>query len=478
MALACSKPPKGRARWTLRLLENKVVELGIVDRASDSTIGRTLKKHSPAPSPTAMGHPAEGQQRVRSGDGRRAGCCVHATTRSRSSAGLCGRDLKATHCRNTRANPDESGTPGPFRLRVRAQRDRQPLHDVCSARRLAPCQSPIVLDQGDGLGVGEVDIGQEIWACQHHLCNRVRMIRRKETTPSIVDKIPGARALWSSRRALSRYTPPLISRCRAFYRTFGRVPNIILPRTFNEKVLYKSLFDRRPLIGTFADKYRVRDYVRETLGSEQHLIELYGAYENPDEIHEKDLPDRFVMKPNHSSGLIRFYDSGTPRDMDELRMIARSWLRTNFYDVSKEWCYRYIKPFILIEERLEIDGQIPRDFKFFCFHGKPQFVQVDIDRFTDHRRNLYDMNWNQIDGSYSHPNSREPIKRPELFRQMRDIATKLSVDTDFVRVDLYDMRDKIYFGELTNYPEDGLGRFDPERLDAEWGALWTIPRRY
>ena len=137
IALACSQPPKGRARWTLRLLENKVVELNIVDRASDSTIGRALKKHSPAPSPPAPGHPAEGQQLVRSGHGRRAGR-LHAATRSRSSAGLCGRDLKATHCRNAGADPDETGAPGSFRLRIRAQRDRQPLHDVCSTRRLAP----------------------------------------------------------------------------------------------------------------------------------------------------------------------------------------------------------------------------------------------------------------------------------------------------------------------------------------------------
>jgi hypothetical protein len=89
IALACSKPLKGRARWTLRLLETKVVELNIVARASDSTIGRVLKKHAPAPSPTAMGHPAEGQQRVRSGDGRRAGR-LYAATRSRLPAGLSG----------------------------------------------------------------------------------------------------------------------------------------------------------------------------------------------------------------------------------------------------------------------------------------------------------------------------------------------------------------------------------------------------
>ena len=111
IALACSKPPKGRARWTLRLLENKVVELGIVDRASDST----TKKHSSAPSPPALGHPAEGQQRVRSRYGRRAGG-LHAGTRRRLSAGLPRRDLEATHCRNARADLDESGTSGPFRL--------------------------------------------------------------------------------------------------------------------------------------------------------------------------------------------------------------------------------------------------------------------------------------------------------------------------------------------------------------------------
>ena len=115
IALACSKPPKGRARWTLRLLENKVVELGIVDRASDSTIGRALKKTLFSPIAASTGHPAEGQQRVRSRYGRRAGR-LHAATRRRLSASLPRRDLEATHCRNARADLNESGTPGPFRL--------------------------------------------------------------------------------------------------------------------------------------------------------------------------------------------------------------------------------------------------------------------------------------------------------------------------------------------------------------------------
>jgi hypothetical protein len=297
-----------------------------------------------------------------------------------------------------------------------------------------------------------------------------------------IKKIPGARLVNKAGRSaisvLSRHMPPLVSRSRAYYRTFGRIPNIIQPRTFNEKVLYKSLFDRRPLVGIFADKYRVRSYVREKLGSERHLTKLFGVYQDPAEIYEKDLPGRFVMKPNHASGLIKFYDWDTPRDMDELRMIARCWTRMNFYNVSKEWCYKHIKPLVLIEEWLEVDGQIPRDFKFFCFHGMPWFVQVDIDRFTEHRRNLYDMNWNRFEGSLSYPNSDEPIKKPELLQQMCDIASKLSEDTDFVRVDLYDLHDRIYFGELTNYPGDGLERFDPERLDMEWGGPWTVPRRY
>src|SRR5271155_1167171 len=140
IALACSKPPKGRVRWTLRLLENKVVELKIVDRASDSTIGRVLKKHSQAPSARTMGHPAQVQQRVRGRDGGRVGR-LHAAARSRSPAGLPRRDLKATHRRDAPGDPDETGPPGPLRLRVRAQRRRQSLHDVRAARRLAPRQS-------------------------------------------------------------------------------------------------------------------------------------------------------------------------------------------------------------------------------------------------------------------------------------------------------------------------------------------------
>src|SRR2546423_13710475 len=139
IALACSKPPKGRARWTLRLLENKVVELALSIVPATARSGARSKKHSSAPSPPALGHPAEGQQRVRSRYGRRAGR-LHAATRWRLSAGLPRRDLEATHCRNARADRDESGTPGPFRLRVRAQWHRQSLHDVCSARRLAPRQ--------------------------------------------------------------------------------------------------------------------------------------------------------------------------------------------------------------------------------------------------------------------------------------------------------------------------------------------------
>ena len=110
IALACCKPPKGRARWTLRLLESKVVELRIVDRASDSTIGRALKKTFSSPSPTVLGHPAQGQRRVRSGDRRRAGR-LHAATRSQSSAGLPGRDLKATPRRDASDNSDETGAP-------------------------------------------------------------------------------------------------------------------------------------------------------------------------------------------------------------------------------------------------------------------------------------------------------------------------------------------------------------------------------
>src|SRR5258707_3135494 len=139
IALACSKPPKGRARWTLRLLEKKVVELQIVDRASDSTIGRALKKHSPAPSPAVLGHPAEGQWRVRSRHGRCAGG-LHAVTRCRLTAGVPGRDLQAIPWPDAPADPDEAGTPGPLRLRVRAQRTRPHLQTTCTARRLAPRQ--------------------------------------------------------------------------------------------------------------------------------------------------------------------------------------------------------------------------------------------------------------------------------------------------------------------------------------------------
>ena len=139
IALACSKPPRGRVRWTLRLLENKVVELGIVDHASDSTIGRTLKETVSSPTPAVLGHPAEGKQRLRSSHGRRARR-LHAAARPHPPAGLPGRDLQATHRRDARADPDEAWTRGPRRLRVRAQRV-PPTCSCCSPRSKAGATS-------------------------------------------------------------------------------------------------------------------------------------------------------------------------------------------------------------------------------------------------------------------------------------------------------------------------------------------------
>ena len=136
IALACSKPPEGYARWSLRLLESKVVELGIVEAASDSTIQRVLKKSSPAAPPQILGYPAQGEWRVRSGDGGRA-VGLREATRPRPPAGLSGRDVQAARRRNPLAGGDWARAAGPRRLRIHPQRRGQPVHDVCSARRLA-----------------------------------------------------------------------------------------------------------------------------------------------------------------------------------------------------------------------------------------------------------------------------------------------------------------------------------------------------
>lgn len=256
-------------------------------------------------------------------------------------------------------------------------------------------------------------------------------------------------------------------------RTFGRMPNLISPKTFNDKILCKMLFDRDPKLTLFADKLLVRDFVRSRLGGDEHLTKLYGFVDNASEISNLNLPNQFVMKANHASGSVKIVYDINKLEKNELEKLAYKWLHGNYFYSDYEWAYKNIKPYVLFEELLSDEGQIPDDWKFYCFNGEPRIIEVHRARFTGHKSNHYDLNLSFIPVKFKLEHFHEEIKKPLNYDLMINIARKLSSGVDFIRVDLYNIKGRIIFGELTNYPAAGLDVMTPESWDYTYGSYWN-----
>jgi hypothetical protein len=259
--------------------------------------------------------------------------------------------------------------------------------------------------------------------------------------------------------------------------TFGAWPNLFAPRTFNEHLNHKKLFDRRPILTMLADKYAVRQYVRERVG-EEYLNEVYLVTENPGDLDFSRFPDRFVVKATHGSGWNVIVVDKYRADERAIRKQCAIWLKMNYYDLGREWCYKHIPPRILVEAFIgDASGKVPLDFKFFCFDGIPRFIQVDFDRFEHHTRNLYDTSWNQVPCKLHYDNNEQGCPMPSNLDEMLAVAENLAYGLDFVRVDLYSVHNRVYFGEMTHYPGNGFERFDPAWYDAYFGSFWKTAGR-
>ena len=261
---------------------------------------------------------------------------------------------------------------------------------------------------------------------------------------------------------------------RNFHRQFGRKPNLKRPTTFNEKIVCKILYDRRPLLTRIADKVQVRDYVAEKIGAE-YLTRLYQTCRSANEIDWESLPERFAIKASHGSHMTRLISNKSQVDRTEIESQADRWLSTNYYDNFREWCYRDIRPALLIEEMLSDNGKVPPDWKFFTFDGRAKYVSVYFDRFVELKKNNYDRQLKRLDLRYIFPNAREDPVFPENIELMFSLAEKLGKGLDFVRVDLYNVNGRVVFSELTNYPQAGLGVFDPPEFDTIFGKEWHCP---
>ena len=271
------------------------------------------------------------------------------------------------------------------------------------------------------------------------------------------------------RRILIRLCPKRTLE-RKFKQKLGYKPNLEDPRTFNEKVSWFKLYVRDPRTTRCADKYAVRDYVVEKIG-EEHLVPLLGVYDSVEEIDISKLPKEFVFKPNHESARVILCHDKDAVNWRKQADVMKNWLRENYYYQTGEWQYKNIPPKILCEKMLH--GDII-DYKFFCFKGEPVLVQIIGNRKDNHfDLGNYDLNFQLIE-IRGNKNFFMDLQMPMHWDKMIQISRILSKDFPFVRVDLYDLEGKVYFGELTFTPADGMGKYFSRDIDEKLGKLYDI----
>ncbi|MGE3976106.1 MAG: ATP-grasp fold amidoligase family protein [Nitrospira sp.] len=261
---------------------------------------------------------------------------------------------------------------------------------------------------------------------------------------------------------------------RRYARIHGKPLNLTNPQTFTEKLFWRMVTwnrgDISPRFQQLADKYAVREHVARTVG-EEYLIKLLWQGNDPHAIPFDRLPAEYVIKPNHSSGQVIIVKGEADREAI-IRHVS-DWLASDYYWQAREYQYYGMKPRIVIEEYLKSqDGSEPLDYRFWCFGGVPAVIQVD-----NHAHDInpfFDAHWNQLDLYYRKKATRPPIAKPRHFERMFELASRLSQDIGFARVDLYNINGRVYCGELTLTPVGGIFQLTPDHWDLKLGKKWDL----
>lgn len=256
------------------------------------------------------------------------------------------------------------------------------------------------------------------------------------------------------------------------YPHLGYWPKIDTPRTFNEKITHRKIYSDKDLFCKIEDKWAVREYVSEKVGK-KILPEVYYVTDQPDTIPFNTLPEEFVIKPTHLSGPVLIIDGDEYLTNREIRKQCKDWLSRTHGVAGDEYWYSGIEPQIMVEELLhDSEHGAPLDFKFFVFHGKVEYIQVDFGRFSEHTRRFYNREWDPQDFTLKYPLGPN-ISKPNNLNEMIEIAEKLGNEFNFIRVDLYSLDgEQIVFGEMTVAHGSGEERFVPRCYDFKFGSLW------
>lgn len=257
---------------------------------------------------------------------------------------------------------------------------------------------------------------------------------------------------------------------------FHRKLNLKNPVTFNEKLQWLKLHNRRPEYTEMVDKYLAKKYVAERIG-EEYIIPTLGVYDKFDEIDFNALPDQFVLKCTHDSGGLVICQDKAKLDIAAAKRKIEKCLKRNYYYAGREWPYKNVKPRIIAEEYLqEVDSEDVNDYKIHCFNGVPKLILVCSNRFSAKGlcEDFYTNDWHHINVKRpDHPNG-EVLKKPAELDKMLELSGMLAKEIPFLRVDFYISNHRVYFGELTFYPAGGFSRFVPECFDKKFGDWLEI----
>lgn len=255
--------------------------------------------------------------------------------------------------------------------------------------------------------------------------------------------------------------------------------NIDNPKTFNEKIQWLKLFDRRPEYTRMVDKYTVKQYVSKRIGDE-YVIPTLGVWEHFDDIEFNELPNQFVLKCTHDSGGLVICKDKETLNKKKARSKIEACLKHNFYYGQREWPYKNVCPRIIAEPYLEdCTTHDLRDYKFFAFNGKVKamFIATERGNREETKFDFFDSNFQHLPFTNGHPNAKKMPEKPKNFNKMKEIASELSKGIPQVRVDLYEVNGKIFFGELTFFHWSGLVPFDPEDWDDKFGSWIELPKK-
>ena len=264
----------------------------------------------------------------------------------------------------------------------------------------------------------------------------------------------------------------------AYKKKLGKNLDLNNPITFNEKLQWLKLHDRKPEYTMMVDKYAVRKYIADKIG-EEYLIPLLGVWDNPDDIDFDALPDKFVLKCNHNSGLgMCICKDKSKLDIARVKTELRKGLKQDYYLTGREWPYKNVLRKIICEKYMQ-DGndECLTDYKFFCFNGKPKIMYIASDHAKQPKPDFFDMDFNKINMRMEDPNSEKVHVKPICFEKMKQIATKLSSNTSFLRVDFYIIDNKLYFGELTFFHMSGFAPINPKKWSYILGDWIKLPKK-